>query len=321
MGDEIMQTEDHIEQFAGIDISKSHVDIGTYPQTHEQRFDNTEAGRTLAIQTLLKLRPTLIVVEATGGYETPLVAAIAVSGLSVAVINPRQGRDFAKAIGVLAKTDRVDAQVLARFAQAVRPEARPQRSAETTELAALLTRRRQIIEMITAENNRLHMAVPLVAKEIRKHVAWLEKCLKVTDSDLDGMIRQSHTWQHKVELMTTVPGMGRVTAIALLAQLPELGGLGTREISGLVGVCPYSRDSGSMRSRRTIWGGRSSVRAALYMAALVGSRHNPILKAFYERLVASGKPKKVALVACMRKLLVILNAMMKHDQAWHFEPV
>jgi len=314
-----MQTKDHAEQFVGIDISKSHVDIGTYPQAHEQRFDNTEAGITLAVKALLKLSPTLIVVEATGGYETPLVAAIAISGMSIAVINPRQGRDFAKAIGVLAKTDRVDAHVLARFAQAVRPEARPQPSAETIGLAALLTRRRQIIEMITAENNRLHMAVPLVAKEIRKHVAWLEKCLKATDGDLDDMVRQSAAWQHKVELMSSVPGMGRVTAIALLAQLPELGGLGTREISGLVGVCPYSRDSGPMRGRRTIWGGRSAVRAALYMAALVGSRHNPILKAFYQRLVASGKPKKVALVACMRKLLVILNAMMKHDQAWHYE--
>jgi len=319
MGDEIMHTEDHTEQFAGIDISKSHVDIDIYPKPHCQRFDNTETGRALAVQSLLKLKPTLIVVEATGGYETPLVAAIAVAGLSVAVINPRQGRDFAKAIGVLAKTDRVDAQVLARFAQAVRPEARPQPSAETTELAALLTRRRQLVEMITAENNRLHMAVPLVAKEIGKHVTWLEKCLKATDGDLDDMIRQSPAWQHKVALMTTVPGMGRVTAIALLAQLPELGALGTREISGLVGVCPYSRDSGSMRGRRTIWGGRSAVRAALYMAALVGSRHNPILKTFYQRLTASGKPKKVALVACMRKLLVILNAMMKHDQAWHYE--
>ena len=316
-----MQIEKDAEQFAGIDISKSHVDIDTYPQSHGQRFDNTEAGRALAVQALLKLRPTLIVVEASGGYETPLVAAVAASGLCVAVINPRQGRDFAKAIGVLAKTDRVDALVLARFAQAVRPEARPQPSAETAELAALLTRRRQVIEMITAENNRLHRAVPLVAKEIRKHVAWLEKCLSATDRDLDSMIRQSTAWQHKVELMTSVPGMGRVTAIALLAQLPELGRLGTKEISGLVGVCPYSRDSGSMRGRRTIWGGRGTVRAALYMAALVGSRHNPILKAFYQRLVASGKPKKVALVACMRKLLVILNAMMKHDQAWHFEPV
>lgn len=174
--------------------------------------------------------------------------------------------------------------------------------------------------MITAENNRLHMAVSRVAKEIRKHVIWLEKCLEMADRDLDGMIRQSPAWQHKVALMTSVPGMGRVTAIALLAQLPELGGLATKEISGLVGVCPYSRDSGSMRGRRTIWGGRGTVRAALYMAALVGSRHNPVLKAFYQRLVASGNPKKVALVACMRKLLVILNAMMKHDQVWHYKP-
>ncbi len=315
-----MQTENHAEQFVGIDISKTYLDIGTYPLTHEQRLDNNEAGRALAVQALLKLKPTLIVVEATGGYETPLVAAISASGLSVAVINPRQGRDFAKAIGVLTKTDRVDAQVLARFAQAVRPEARPQPSAETAELAALLTRRRQIIEMITAENNRLHMAVLPVAKDIRKHIAWLGKCLKSADEDLDGMVRQSHAWEHRVELMTSVPGMGRVTAVALLAQLPELGELGTREISGLVGVCPYSRDSGSMRGRRAIWGGRSAVRAALYMAALVGSRHNPILKAFYQRLVASGKPKKVALVACMRKLLVILNAMVKHNQEWHYEP-
>lgn len=315
-----MQNEEGIERFAGIDISKTHVDLGTYPQTQPQRFENTEAGIALAVQALLTFGPTLIVVEATGGYETALVAALAVGGLTVAVINPRQGRDFAKAIGVLAKTDRVDAQTLARFAQAVRPEARPQPSRETSELAALLTRRRQIIEMITAENNRLHMAHPHVAKEIRKHIAWLEKCLKTTDGDLDDMIRRSCAWQHKVALMTSVPGMGRVTAIALLAQLPELGTLGTRAIGGLVGVCPYSRDSGSMRGRRTIWGGRGTVRAALYMAALVGSRHNPVLKAFYQKLIAAGKPKKVALVACMRKLLVILNAMMKHDHEWHYEP-
>jgi transposase len=302
--------------FIGIDISKTMLDIDAYPDSHRLSTGNDEAGRASVLDFLKQCSPTLIVVEATGGLQTPLVALLMESGLAVAVVNPRQVRDFAKALGILAKTDRVDAHVLARFAQAIRPEVRPRPSAQTLELSALLVRRRQLIEMLTAENNRLHGAPARVAKTIGQHIKWLEKRIADTDGDLSELIRSTPAWQHKAQLMESVPGLGRVTVTAMLAQLPELGTLTNKQISALVGVCPYSRDSGTMRGRRTIWGGRATVRAALYMAALVGSRFNPVLKAFYQRLVAAGKPKKVALVACMRKLLITLNAMLKHDKPW-----
>ena len=305
--------------YVGIDISKASVDVDSFPAIQPTCFTNDELGRAAAVNYLRGLRPSLIVVEATGGLEAPLVGQLATAGLSVAVVNPRQTRDFAKAIGVLAKTDRVDAQMLARFAQAVKPAVRPLKPEETLALEAILTRRRQIIEMITAEGNRLSSAAPRIARQIRQHIAWLEKRLDEADQDLDGMLRQSPVWQHKAQLMTSVPGVGRVTAITLLAELPELGALPRREISALVGVCPYSRDSGRYRGRRSIWGGRAVVRATLYMAAIVASRHNPVIRAFYQKLVSAGKLKKVALVACMRKLLGILNAMLKHDMPWHHQ--
>lgn len=259
----MQSTESLQEIFVGIDVSKTTLDVDCYPQSQTRSFTNDEAGRSALVSLLQGQRPTLIVVEATGGLETPLVAMLVAEGVRVAVINPRQARDFAKALGILAKTDRVDARVLARFAQAVRPEARPQPTRETSELAAVLMRRRQLIEMLTAENNRLGMAVPRVAKAISKHIAWLEKQLTESDADLDSMIRQSAVWQHQATLLESVPGMGRVTTTSLLAQLPELGQLTNKQIAGLVGVCPYSRDSGQMRGRRTIWGGRATVRAAL----------------------------------------------------------
>jgi transposase len=310
-----MQTQ-ATELYVGIDVSKSDVDVDGYPAAQPRHFVNDETGRTAAVKHLQELQPALIVVEATGGLEALLVGQMAAAGLRVAVINPRQARDFAKAIGVLAKTDRVDAQVLARFAQAVKPQVRPLKSEETVALEAVLTRRRQIVEMITCESNRLSSAAPRIAKQIRQHIAWLEKRLNEANQDLDGMIRKSPLWQHQAQLMTTTPGVGRVTATTLLAELPELGKLSSRQISALVGVCPYSRDSGKFHGRRSIWGGRAAVRAALYMAAVVASRHNPVIVPFYEKLVAAGKPKKVALVACMRKLLVILNAMLKRDIPW-----
>lgn len=313
-----MQTQ-AAEIYVGIDVSKSYVDVDAYPQARPQRFANDEAGRIGAVNHLHELQPMLIVVEATGGLEALLVGQIAAVGLRVAVINPRQGRDFAKAIGVLAKTDRVDAQMLARFAQAVKPQVRALKPEETVALETVLTRRRQIVDMITAESNRLSSAAPRIAKQIRQHIAWLEKRLNEANHDLDAMIRKSPLWQHQAQLMSTAPGVGRVTASTLLAELPELGTLSRRQISALVGVCPYSRDSGKFRGRRTIWGGRATVRAALYMAAVVASRHNPVIIAFYQKLVAAGKPKKVALVACMRKLLVILNAMLKHDMPWQHQ--
>lgn len=301
----------------GIDVSKAHLDIDVYPDSSAKRFINDEAGRLEACSHLQILRPALIVVEATGGLESPLVGLLAAKGLAVAVINPRQARDFAKAIGVLAKTDQVDAFMLARFAQAIKPPVRALKPEETQALDAVLTRRRQLVEMVTAESNRQSSANARVAKQIRQHIVWLEKRLDESNDDLDNMIRNSPLWQHKAEIMQSIPGVGRVTATTFLADIPEIGTLSRREISALVGVCPYSRDSGSFRGRRSIWGGRARVRAALYMAAIVASRHNPVIKAFYEKLTRAGKAKKVALVACMRKLLVIINTMLKNDTAWN----
>lgn len=308
-----LQTAIHV----GIDVSKAHLDIDTYPDAAPKRFANDEPGRLAASAQLQTLAPALIVVEATGGLESPLVGLLAAKGLAVAVINPRQARDFAKAIGVLAKTDQVDAFMLARFAQAIKPPVRSLKPEETQALNAVLTRRRQLVEMVTAESNRQSSANAKVAKQIRQHIAWLEKRLDESNVDLDNMIRNSPLWQHKTEIMQSIPGVGRVTATTFLADLPEIGSLSRREISALVGVCPYNRDSGLFRGRRTIWGGRARVRAALYMAAVVASRHNPVIKAFYEKLTNAGKAKKVALVACMRKLLIIINTMLKNDTAWN----
>ena len=307
----------HNDVYVGIDVSKTQLDIDTYPGTNPKRFSNDEVGRLAACEHLKSKQPSLIVVEATGGLESPVVALLASNGLLIAVINPRQARDFAKAIGVLAKTDKVDALLLARFAEAVKPPVRPLKPEEALQLDAILTRRRQIIEMITAEGNRQASAAPKIAKQIRQHIVWLEKRLGEANDDLDDMIRSSPLWQHKADIMQSIPGVGRVTATTLLADLPEIGTLSRREISALAGVCPYSRDSGSFRGKRSIWGGRAHVRAVLYMASVVASRHNPVIRPFYEKLVKAGKPKKVALVACMRKLLVIINSMLRSDTAWN----
>ena len=306
--------------FVGIDVSKRELDVDSYPQpqSHPRQWVNDEVGRAEAVAYIQGLEPSGIVVEATGGFESALVAELAARQLPIVVVNPRQVRDFAKAIGVLAKTDKVDAQVLARFAQAVRPPLRALPSGQSTELAAVLARRRQIVGMISAESNRLAGASTRIAKDIRRHIVWLRKRLRETDDDLDQQIRRSALWRHKSELLASVPGVGPVTTTTMLAQLPELGGLDRRAISGLVGVCPYSRDSGTMRGRRSIWGGRAHVRAALYMATLVATRHNPVIRAYYRKLLRAGKLKKVALVACMRKLLVILNAIIKYDQPWRY---
>jgi transposase len=305
--------------FVGIDVSKRELDVDSYPQPQRRHWVNDEVGRAEAVAYIQGLEPSGIVVEATGGFESALVAELAARQLPVVVVNPRQVRDFAKAIGVLAKTDKVDAQVLARFAQAVRPPLRALPGAQSAELVAVLARRRQIVEMIGAESNRLASASTRIAKDIRRHIVWLRKRLRETDDDLDQQIRRSALWRHKSELLASVPGVGPVTTTTMLAQLPELGSLDRRAISGLVGVCPYSRDSGSMRGSRSIWGGRAHVRAALYMATLVATRHNPVIRAYYRKLLTAGKLKKVALVACMRKLLVILNAIIKYDQPWRYE--
>lgn len=302
--------------YIGIDVSKANLDIDAYPRAHRTRFSNDETGRRQLVNELKNLQPKLVVLEATGGLESPIASELAIAGLAVAVINPRQARDFAKAIGVLAKTDQVDALVLARFAEAIKPEVRALKDSEVMALDSVLTRRRQLVDMITAESNRYAQAPGKIAKQIAKHLSWLNKRLKEADDDLDDAIRQSPLWQAKAHLMMSIPGVGRVTATTLLAALPELGQLSRREISALVGVCPFNRDSGGHRGRRVIWGGRASVRTVLYMAALAASRHNPMIKAFYQKLLAAGKMKKVALVACMRKLLVILNAMVKSNTPW-----
>ena len=269
----------------------------------------------------MDLEPALVLLEATGGLELPLVAALAAAALPVVVVNPRQVRDFAKATGTLAKTDTLDAGVLAHFADAVRPEVRPLKDAETQVLNSLTARRRQVMTMLVSEKNRLGAAVGAVSPRavsprIEAHIAWLEQELSDLDKGLRQTLRRSPVWREKDDLLRTVPGVGEQISLTLLANLPELGTLNRRQIAALVGVAPYNRDSGALRGKRAVWGGRSRVRAVLYMGALVASRHNPAIRDFYQRLLAAGKPKKVALVASMRKLLVILNGMLKHGSPW-----
>lgn len=301
--------------FVGIDVSKAQLDMALRP---EGRFSasNDETGYTQILERLKGVSPTLVVLEATGGLEMPITGILAAAGMPVVVVNPRQVRDFAKATGRLAKTDALDAQILAYFAEVLRPEPRPLPDEQTQALAALLARRRQLVEMLTAEKNRLSSAHKPVRKSLRTHIAWLERELSHTDRDLAHAIRESPVWREKDDLLRSVPGIGPVVTSTLLANLPELGTLTGKQIAALVGVAPLNRDSGTLRGKRTVWGGRAQVRAALYMAAIVAARFNPVIRAFYQRLCAAGKAKKVALVACMRKLLTIVNAMLKHRTPW-----
>lgn len=302
--------------YVGIDVSKKMLDVDSYPQSHQMQFSNDEAGCQELCAKLLELTPRSVIVEATGGLEIAVVGALAMAGLAVVVINPKQGRDFAKAIGVLAKTDTVDARVLARFGEAVKPPCRPFKEGELRQLEEVLMRRRQLVDMATAEQNRKHQASARMAKEIDEHLQWLKRRIQGADTDLGNAIKASPVWQAKASLLDSIPGVGKVTICTLLAQLPELGTLNRREISALVGVCPYSRDSGAYRGKRRIWGGRAAVRSALYMATLVAIRFNARLKQVYERLLAAGKLKKVALVACMHKMLIIMNAMLRNNTEW-----
>jgi transposase len=301
----------------GIDVSKRRLNVCLMPEGEVFAVSNDQRGIDELLGRLLKLRPELVVLEATGRYERPAAAAIAASGIAVAVVNPRRARDFAKATGRLAKTDEIDAEVLARFAAAIGPSPSVLPDEEAQALQAILTRRRQILEMLTAENNRLRMAPEAVAKRIRAHMKWLEKEIERTDRDLDEAVEANTTFKANEALLRSVPGVGPVLARTLLAELPELGTLTHKRLCALVGVAPFNRDSGQRRGKREVWGGRAPVRAALYMATLlVATRHNPVLKRFYERLLRAGKPKKVALVACMRKLLSILNALMRDRAVW-----
>lgn len=304
--------------FVEIDVSKAQLDVALRP---DGRFSvsNDEAGFAQIIERLRVVSPALVVLEATGGLEIPLTGALAAAGVPVVVVNPRQVRDFAKATGKLAKTDALDAQVLAHFAEVMRPAPRPLPDEQTQMLAALLTRRRQLVEMLTAEKNRLASARKPIRKSLRAHIAWLERELQHTDADLADAIRQSPVWQEKDALLRSVPGVGPVLTTTLLANVPELGTLTHKQIAALVGVAPLNRDSGTLRGKRTVWGGRAQVRAVLYMGAIVAARFNPVIRAFYQHLCTAGKAKKVALTACMRKLLIILNAMLKHHTPWRTE--
>lgn len=301
--------------YIGIDVAQEWLDIAARPEGGAWRARNDEAGITELTSQLVERGPRLVVLEATGGLETALASALTMAALPVVIVNPRQVRDFARATGQLAKTDAIDARVLARFGEAVGPEPRPLPEAATRELAALLARRRQVVEMLTAEKNRLRSAARPIRHDIQQHIRWLERRLAGLDGDLGKTIREHAQWQDRDRVLRSTPGIGPVSSCTLLANLPELGRLNRKEIAALVGVAPLNRDSGTLRGRR-IWGGRSHVRSALYMATLVGVRRNPVLRTFYQRLLAAGKPKKVALTASMRKLLTILNAMARSNTSW-----
>ena len=302
--------------FIGIDVAKAQLEFAARPSGETGTVPNDEDGIRVLVERCQALATTLLVCEATGGYEAALVAALATAGLPVVVANPRQVRDFAKATGQLAKTDAIDAQVLALFAERVRPAPRPLPDEAVAALDALLTRRRQLVEMLGAERNRLLIARPAVQRDLQQHIRFLERRLREADDDLHTAVKASPVWRVKDDLLQSVPGVGRVVSLTLLAELPELGRLSHKEIAALVGVAPLARDSGTLRGKRLVYGGRAPVRAVLYMAALVASRCNPVIRAFYERLRSAGKPAKVALTACMRKLLVILNAIARTGAPW-----
>lgn len=302
--------------FAGIDVSKARLDVAL--SSGEQWSETNDDGGIRALARRLRdATPALIVLEATGGFENATAAALSHAALPVVIVNPRQVRDFARSTGQLAKTDRIDARMLALFAERVRPAAKPLPDEAAQELDALITRRRQLLEMIVAERNRFSSAAVGLRKGIREHIRYLERHLKGVDTEIEERIRNSPIWRAKEDLLRSVPGVGPVLSRTLIAELPELGTLTDKQISALVGVAPLARDSGKMRGRRLVWGGRGPVRAVLYMAALVASRNNPVIRVFYLRLRAAGKPPKVALTACMRKLLVILNAMLRANKAWN----
>jgi transposase len=304
--------------FIGIDVSQTRFDIAIRPGSSFTIAHDEPAIATL-VEQLRTLSPTLIVLEATGGLEVPLTSALATAGLPVVVVNPRQVRDFAKASGRLAKTDALDAQTLAQFAEVMRPTPRPLPDVEARALAAVLARRRQLVEMLTAEKNRLLTAPPATRKSLRTPIAWLERERGHIETDLAATIRRSPVWREKEELLRSVPGVGPVLTSTLLANLPELGTVTHKQIAALVGVAPLNRDSGTLRGRRTVWGGRAQVRTVLYMNAVVAARFNPVIRTCSARLCGAGTPKKVALTACMRKLLTMLNAMLKHHTPWRQE--
>jgi transposase len=303
--------------FVGIDVSKDRLDVHVRPAGDAFGLPRNAVGLEQLVERLAAQSPALIVLEATGGFEVTVAAALAAAGLPLAVVNPRQIREFARSTGRLAKTDRLDADAIALFAERVRPEPRPIADAEAQALGELVARRRQIVEMIGMESNRQHQARdPRLKSRIQTHLAWLQQALADIDQEIDGHVRRSPVWRETEELLTSVPGIGKVTARTLLADLPELGQLGRRKLAALVGVAPINRDSGLWRGHRAIAGGRFAVRNVLYMATLTALRWNPVIRVHYAQLRERGRPAKVAIVACMRRLLTILNAMLRERTPW-----
>ena len=304
------------ERFVGVDVSKASLEVAVRPGGERWSTANDEREMPSLVERLRQIGPTLIVVEATGGLQTLVVAELSMAGLPVAVVNPRQARDFAKATGRLAKTDPIDADVLAHFAQAIRPEVRELKDEETQLLTALMSRRRQIVDMLTAEKNRLNVSPKGVRKEIQKHIEWLEARVQLMNRQISDAIKKSPVWREKDRILQSTPGVGPVLSVSLLAGVPELGKLNRQKLAALVGVAPLNRDSGLFKGTRKVWGGRAQVRAVLYMAAVSATRANPVIRSFYQRLIAAGKKPKVAITACMRRLLSILNVMIKNGTRW-----
>jgi transposase len=315
MGMSLNQTASN---FVGIDVAGDHLDLAIHPSGEYRRFTNTTEGIDQLVKFVQLHGTELVVAEATGKLEIPVAAALTVASIPVAIVNPRQVRDFAKAQGQIAKTDQIDAAVLAMFASAIRPQSRPVKDVEARNLEDLLARRRQIVGMIASEKNRLSRASKRVAKDIQSHINWLEKRLRINDDDLQNRIKSSSLWRTKDQLYQSVPGVGPNLSQTLIVDLPELGVLSHRAVAKLVGVAPLNCDSGKMRGKRITWGGRANVRRMLYMATVACTRHNPVIKAYYARLKAAGKRPKVALVACMRKLLTILTAIAKSATPWSY---
>ncbi|MBA3075055.1 MAG: IS110 family transposase [Anaerolineae bacterium] len=301
-------------EFVGVDVSKATLDVASRTSNEYKQFRNDPTGIQELIDWLKFLQPELIVLEATGGLELPFVAELAYVKMPVAVVNPRRIREFARSIGQLAKTDKLDAKVIAHFGEATHPEARKLPTNDEEKLTALITRRKQIVEMLTAEKNRIHSARFSMKERIETHLSWLESELRDLDNEITKFIHQSPIWKEKDKLLRSVAGIGPVTSATILAMLPELGTLNRQKIAALVGVAPVNKDSGRRQKKRRVYGGRANVRSVLYMAALSASKHNPRIKAFYDRLIRMGKERKVALTACMRKLLVLLNAIIRVNQ-------
>lgn len=304
------------EIFVGIDVSKAQLDLALWNQETISQYGNNETGIDQLVHQLTELAPALIVVEASGGWEMSLVAELHYAKLPIVVVNPTRVRRFAEAAGQLAKTDKLDAAMIAWFAQAIRPEVRPLRTEEDAHFAALIARRRQIVDMLTVEKNRRHTTHGPLAERLEDHIAWLHEEIAALEWDIRQLIKKCKLWQEKEALLLSVPGVGPITSFTLLAELPELGTLNRQKIAALVGLAPFNKDSGHKRGKRRIFGGRAGVRNVLFMAALSASKTNPVIRDFYQRLLANGKEKKVALVACMRKLLVILNAMVRDGNLW-----